>query len=73
MKNTITRIILPMAMVIMCDCAANQLLPAAASVDILDEAPDKNECKFVGEVIGTQGNWFTGVQRLSLFNPQILI
>jgi hypothetical protein len=41
-------------------CAAVQVVPEAASVDIVIEHPDKSKCKFLGEVIGSQGNWFTG-------------
>ena len=41
-------------------CSAHQVVPEAASVDIVYERPDKTKCKFIGEVVGSQGNWFTG-------------
>lgn len=41
-------------------CAAIQVAPEAATVDIVTEQPNKNKCKFLGEVVGSQGNWFTG-------------
>ena len=46
--------------VILIGCSANQVKPEAAHVDIVHEKPDKTKCKFVGEVVGSQGNWFTG-------------
>lgn len=36
------------------------MLPEAAHVDITNEAPDKTKCRYIGEVVGSQGNWFTG-------------
>lgn len=41
-------------------CAAVQVKPEAANVDIVIEKPNNDKCKFLGEVIGSQGNWFTG-------------
>jgi hypothetical protein len=41
-------------------CSANQVIPQANSVEIVNEKPDKSKCAFVGEVVGSQGNWFTG-------------
>ncbi len=39
-------------------CAAIPLAPEAKKVEIAQEAP-KN-CKKLGDVVGTQGSWFTG-------------
>ena len=39
-------------------CAAIPLAPEAMKVEIAREAP-KN-CKKLGDVVGTQGSWFTG-------------
>ena len=39
-------------------CGAIPLVPEAQRVDIVQEAP-KN-CKKLGDVVGTQGSWFTG-------------
>ena len=41
-------------------CSAQVVRPEARSVEIVNEAPDKTKCKFVGEVVGSQGNWVTG-------------
>lgn len=41
-------------------CAAKQVMPGAERVEIVNEAPDKSSCKFLGEVVGSQGNWWTG-------------
>lgn len=41
-------------------CSANQVIPQAKSIEIVNERPDKTKCKFMGEIVGSQGNWFTG-------------
>ena len=41
-------------------CAANAVNPDAQGVELVNEAPDPAKCKFLGEVVGSQGNWFTG-------------
>lgn len=41
-------------------CAAKQINLEARSVEIVNEKPDSNKCKFVGEIVGSQGNWWTG-------------
>jgi len=41
-------------------CSAIQLSPEAASIEIVNEIPNKKTCKFLGEIVGSQGNWFTG-------------
>lgn len=40
-------------------CAAIEAQPEARSIEIVNIPPNKNECKFLGEVTGSQGNWFT--------------
>lgn len=40
-------------------CAANQLKPGADLVRIFQSEP--KGCKYIGEVTGNQGNFFTGV------------
>ena len=44
----------------MTGCSAIQILPEAQGVEIVNEAPDASKCKFLGEIVGSQGNWFTG-------------
>jgi hypothetical protein len=41
-------------------CSAQPVRHEAQSVEIVNEPPDKEKCKFVGEIVGSQGNWFTG-------------
>ena len=41
-------------------CAAAKVIPEAAGVEIVNEPPSKESCKFLGEIVGSQGNWFTG-------------
>ncbi len=41
-------------------CSANQVMTQARRVEIVDEKPDITKCVFLDEVVGTQGNWFTG-------------
>ena len=41
-------------------CSANQVIPQARSIEIVNEKPDEIKCNFLGEVVGSQGNWFTG-------------
>ena len=53
MKRTIV-----FAVALITGCAAISLTPGAEKVEIAQEAP-KN-CKRLGDVIGTQGSWFTG-------------
>lgn len=40
-------------------CAAIQTTPQGAGVELVNDKPVGN-CKALGEVIGSQGNWFTG-------------
>lgn len=44
-------------------CAAKQLNPAAAKVRVLNAPPD-SKCQYLGQVIGSQGNFFTGAYTL---------
>ncbi len=39
-------------------CSAKELNPGAERIMISNNFPAQN-CKFIGEVIGSQGNWFT--------------
>ena len=41
-------------------CAATATLPGAQNVEIVIEAPDRGKCRFIAEVVGSQGNWLTG-------------
>ena len=41
-------------------CSAHSVKPGAETVEIVIEQPDRNLCEFKGEIVGSQGNWFTG-------------
>ena len=45
---------------IMAGCSAHKIAPGAERVEIMNEAPDRSKCQFMGEVVGSQGNWVTG-------------
>jgi hypothetical protein len=44
----------------MLGCSATQVTPQAQSIEIVNAIPDKNKCQYLGEIVGSQGNWFTG-------------
>ncbi|WP_164084686.1 DUF4156 domain-containing protein [Alteromonas flava] len=46
------------AVIVLSGCAAKEMLPGAETIKVVTEAPEGN-CEFVGEVIGSQGNWWT--------------
>jgi Domain of unknown function (DUF4156) len=41
-------------------CSAIQTIPGAETVEIVNEVPNRERCLFLGEIIGSQGNWATG-------------
>ena len=45
---------------ILSGCSAIKLIPGANTVELVNEPIDKSKCKFLGEIIGSQGNWITG-------------
>jgi len=49
-----------LVLLIVAGCSAQAVRPEAQSVEIVNELPDKTKCKFIGEVVGSQGNWVTG-------------
>lgn len=52
--------IIAMSVFYLFGCSAHQVKPEAQSIEIVTELPDKGDCKLLGEVVGSQGNWFTG-------------
>jgi len=48
------------AMCILASCSATSAKPDAKSVAIVTEVSDTERCRFLGEVVGSQGNWLTG-------------
>lgn len=47
------------SLMLLAGCAAKAINPNAQQVRILDKVPE-NKCKYIGEAIGSQGNFFTG-------------
>lgn len=45
-------------LLLICSCAAKKLNPGAEKIAIVGDLLTKN-CDFLGEVVGTQGNWWT--------------
>lgn len=41
-------------------CSANGVIPEARNIEIVSEEPDRSHCRYMGEVVGSQGNWITG-------------
>ena len=48
------------AALIFSGCSAQKTIPGAQQVEMVIDAPNKENCIFLGEVVGSQGNWFTG-------------
>ena len=41
-------------------CSAHQISDIGSNILIVDELPSGAQCTQLGEVVGSQGNWFTG-------------
>ncbi len=41
-------------------CASKEITQGAGKVEIFNGPPNLEKCKFLGEIVGSQGNWFTG-------------
>ena len=41
-------------------CAATTAEPGAELVELVNEPPRTTTCSYLGEISGSQGNWFTG-------------
>ena len=41
-------------------CAAKQVSQEASIIEIVNEKPNMKNCKYLGEIVGSQGNWITG-------------
>ena len=54
------KLILTTFIMLLSGCSAIPVATEAQSVEVVNESPDKTKCKFLGEVVGSQGNWFTG-------------
>lgn len=54
------KLAITLSLILLAGCAAKSVKPEAQSVELVNEAPDESRCKFVGEVVGSQGNWLTG-------------
>ena len=49
-----------LALLTVAGCSARAVRPEAQSIEIVSQAPDKSACNYLGEVVGSQGNWITG-------------
>jgi hypothetical protein len=56
----ILTLILPISLIFLIGCAANQASYGAKKIEITNESVDRSRCDFLGEIVGSQGNWFTG-------------
>ena len=59
MKNIKTALIAS-SLVLLSACSATQNIPGAQHIELVNEAPDRSQCQYVGEIVGSQGNWLTG-------------
>jgi len=41
-------------------CASTPLTLGAETIELVNDRPDSTKCKYLGEIVGSQGNWFTG-------------
>ncbi|RBW63617.1 DUF4156 domain-containing protein [Vibrionales bacterium C3R12] len=41
-------------------CAANPTHKGAEKIELTTERPNRSKCEYLGEIIGSQGNWVTG-------------
>ncbi len=61
MNKIITTSCLILATLIFWGCSAKSSSPQVLrSVEIVNEPVDRNRCTFLGEAVGSQGNWLTG-------------
>ncbi len=60
MMNCSRRLGITLLGLMIAGCAAVQLLPEARAIELVNDPPDRTICKFLGEVVGSQGNFFTG-------------
>ena len=56
MKN----ICIIMLAILIAGCSAQPLKFGAEKIELVNEAPDRSRCRFIAEIIGSQGNWVTG-------------
>lgn len=45
---------------VLAGCAAQPTVVGAESVELVNEPPNAQRCRFLGEIVGSQGNWLTG-------------
>jgi hypothetical protein len=53
-------IIPALTLLLLTGCSALPLRPEANSVMIVTDKPDAATCKYLGETIGSEGNWVSG-------------
>lgn len=60
LREAMNNLVLITTVIFLSGCSAIPASPEAKGVEVTNEVPDKTKCKFLGEVVGSQGNWFTG-------------
>lgn len=60
MRHNFKFLTISVATICLTACAAKQPLPGAERVELVNTQPNIDKCQYLGEVAGTQGNWFTG-------------
>jgi hypothetical protein len=56
----IPKVLITVTFLTLFSCAAKTLTPGAEKIELVNELPDRSKCEYLGEIVGTQGNWFTG-------------
>ena len=59
-KRVLNLTIATMAILGLTGCVAKEISAQARSVEIVNDKPDMKKCKFLGEIVGSQGNFLTG-------------
>jgi len=54
------KIFISLFVLLFVSCAATKLLPEASKILIVNEKPDENVYVFIGEVVGSEGNYWSG-------------
>jgi Domain of unknown function (DUF4156) len=57
--STVCRLVVFAAIMLLSACSAIQTTPAGAVVELVNDKP-QGSCRALGEIVGSQGNFFTG-------------
>mgnify|MGYP000002863698 FL=1 len=45
---------------ILSGCSSRALISEARNIELVNEAPNRHQCEYLGEIVGSQGNFITG-------------